>query len=402
MKSIIMLGGGIQQVPAVKRLQDIGYRVIVTDMNPKAPAFNIADVTVNIGANDIKSLISWIFLNKHQYNIAGIFTLTNYAVSVALAANACNLPSLSVETVVSCDNKLIMKRKFKEHGFLTAEFYEIKTEKEAVEAFENIRGNAYLKVVDGFGGKGVYRVTNADEIKSAFRKLQGNSLYPELILEQEIVGDFIDTQGVFYKNQFYPAGDADSFFSNNTSQYKHYNPVETFNICPSQQSSDRVKSAYSMLKDIAVALGMNFGPVGGDFVVNEKGVYVIEVGPRLHGPNGTLQMFPEALNIKPLEFMAQVLCGDEPNKDFVKLEPNAVALCNVFISNQTEINEVGFLETLNEIEGVFKSYVYKEKNKTLHQDTLKLSGLASVFVKGKNFSEANARLDKVKETFYVN
>lgn len=401
MKSIIMLGGGIQQVPAVKRLKNIGYQVIVTDMNPNAPAFEGADVCVNLGATDIKSLISWVLVNKERFNIAGIFTLTNYAATVAIVANATGLPSLPVDTVIRCDNKLLMKRAFLQHGFKSAEFYEVQSIEEATNAFDKIDGNAYLKVVDGFGGKGVCKITCPRDISDVFESLKNESLYPTLILEEEIVGDYIDTQGIFSDGQFFPAGDADSFFSNSLPEYKNFNPVEIFNVCPSQLSSDTVAAAYTMLKEIAIALNMNFGPVGGDFVVNENGIFVIEIGPRLHGPNGTLQMFPKAMNVKPLEFMAQVLCGDHPNTDFVDIQRNAVALCNVFISNKPEINDVGFDTDPLSMEGIFTSYIYKSKNKPLKQSEMKLAGLASAFVVGKDLNEAQHRLTQLKQHFYI-
>ncbi len=401
MKSIIMVGGGIQQVPAVTRLKDIGYRVIVTDTNPDAPAFTEADVTVNIGALDVKSLISWILLNKSQLNISGIFTLTNYAVSVALVANSTGLPTLPPEIAVACDNKLLMKRKFKEFGFLTPEYHEVSSLQETLEAFKALGGTCYLKVVDGFGGKGVSKIIEEADIHRVYDALKNESLYPEMILEKEIVGHFIDTQGVFHGGTFYPAGDADSFFSNNDEQYKNFNPVETFNICPSQLSSEDVNKAYNMLRDIAIALKMDFGPVGGDFVLDEHGLHVIEVGPRLHGPNGTLQMFPKAMQIKPLEFMAQVLCGDTPNTEFVNISRESVALCHVFVSDKPEIKDVGFTENPLMQHGVFTSYIYKKAGITLKQSAMKLSGLASVFVSGNNIEQAQSRLETVKSLFYT-
>ncbi len=400
-KSIIMLGGGIQQVPAVARLQSIGYRVIVTDIKPDAPAFSDADVSVNLGANDVKGLISWVLLNREKYNIAGIFTLTNYAATVAMVANATGLPSLPVETVISCDNKLLMKRKFVEYGFKTAEYYEVVNQQEAIDAYRKINSPCYLKVVDGFGGKGVCKVTSESDIEHHYPTLKQTSLFPEMILEKEIIGQFIDTQGIFYQGDFFPAGDADSFFSNAEIEYRDFNPVEIFNICPSQLPANTVHEAYAMLRDISRALTMNFGPVGGDFVLADDGLYVIEIGPRLHGPNGTLQMFPKAMNIKPLEFMAQVLCGDDPSPDFVKCSSSSVALCHVFTSPKREITEVGFTQNPLSHDGVFTSYIYHSNGKTLQQKSMTLSGLASVFVEGCDVNEATARLSRVKNIFYA-
>ena len=68
-KSIIMVGGGIQEAPAVGMLQAAGYRVIVTDRNKDAPAFNEADIQLIVDATDVKTIIAWVIQNKQKYNI---------------------------------------------------------------------------------------------------------------------------------------------------------------------------------------------------------------------------------------------------------------------------------------------------------------------------------------------
>jgi biotin carboxylase len=400
-KSIIMVGGGIQQVPAVKRLQAIGYTVIVSDKNHNAPAFSHADLGVCIGATDVKSLISWVLINKVQWNISGIFTLTNYAVSVSLIANACGLPSIPVDVSVNCDNKLIMKRLFQKFNFKSAPYFEVSSIAEAEIAYKTINGPAYLKVVDGFGGKGVVKIRHIDNIKSVFSDLLSFSCYPTLILEKEIIGDYIDVQGVYHQNIFHCAGEADSFFTTDDDDYTQYNPVENFNICPSQLTPEIVKSTYQLLDSISQSLGMTFGPVGGDFVVNEDGIHVIEVGPRLHGPNGTLQIFPNAMAIKPLEYMAQVICGDDPNSKFLDASSDSVSLCMVITSPKKTIKTAEFIKDPLELPGIFASHTYKNPSDTIEQQNNTLSGLASLFVNGKDLSEAKLRLDTASRLFNI-
>ncbi len=343
MKSIIMIGGGIQETPAISRLKGLGYRTIVTDQNPNAPAFDAADVAVNIDARDVQSLIAWTLAHKQSYNIAGIFTLTNQAPTVALVANATGLPSLPVATVMQCDNKLLMKRKFQDLGLPSARYTEVSAPQEAEEAISK-RGKCvfYLKAVDGFGGKGIKRITSPKEVDEAFLAIKSFTKFPIIILEEEMNGHFIDVQGVFYKDVFYRAGIADSYFSSHLEGFSAYNPIEIFNVSPSQQPKEIVDQTYVLLEDASRALGMNWGPVGGDFILMDEGLKIIEIGPRLHGPNGTLQIFPAATGIQPFEFMVQTIAGDEPNPDYLKEQHHRVALCYVFVSPRTDLQNSCF------------------------------------------------------------
>ena len=69
-----MIGGGVQEIPAVIKLQEFGYRVIVVDRNKSAPAFEFADVKVIFDGKDIAGIVSWILAFREKYNISGIFT----------------------------------------------------------------------------------------------------------------------------------------------------------------------------------------------------------------------------------------------------------------------------------------------------------------------------------------
>ena len=48
-----MIGGGVQEIPAVTKLQEFGYHVIVIDRNKYAPAFEFSDKKVIFDGKDI-------------------------------------------------------------------------------------------------------------------------------------------------------------------------------------------------------------------------------------------------------------------------------------------------------------------------------------------------------------
>ncbi len=402
MKSIVMVCGGIQQRPAVNLLKNAGYSVIITDRNPNAPTFADADLSVNIDAHDVQSLIAWILLHKNKFNITGIFTLTNQAPSVAMVASATGLPTLPVHIVMQCDNKLLMKRKFKENYLPTANFFEVSSAEEVKEAYNSSDNREmYLKAADSFGGKGIQKITEAGQIDSAYNSIKEITTFPIIILEESLNGSFIDAQGIFFEGKFHRAGIADSFFSNTIEEFKDYNPVEIFNVSPTQHKDAVVNDVYQLLEKAAIKLGLNWGPVGGDFILCDSGLKIIEIAPRLHGPNGSLQIFPASTGIKPLEFMVQCIAGENPNPEYLEPKFNKVALCKVFISNQQIIREINFKTDPHKLDGLFSWFVYLNGDESIIQSKTNLSGLASFFVSDDTYEKALLNMKKVENALLI-
>src|SRR3989344_8475532 len=96
-KSVVMVGGGVQQVEAVNIAKKLGFFAIVTDRNRNAPCFANADLGVVLDGKDVAGISDFIRNNKDKYNIKGIFTCVNLASTAAEVAKNCNLPGVSPE-----------------------------------------------------------------------------------------------------------------------------------------------------------------------------------------------------------------------------------------------------------------------------------------------------------------
>ncbi|MDP2719054.1 MAG: ATPase, partial [Dehalococcoidia bacterium] len=109
MKSVVMVGGSVQLIQAVKVAQSMGFYVIVTDRNPEAPCFEVADQCVIIDGRDVEGLAAYVMSNKDKYGIKGVFTLTEMVTSVAVIAEAAGLPGVPIASAVACQNKALSK-----------------------------------------------------------------------------------------------------------------------------------------------------------------------------------------------------------------------------------------------------------------------------------------------------
>jgi biotin carboxylase len=396
-----MIGGGVQEEPAVSRIQALGVAVIVTDRDPEAPAFRSADVCVNVDATDIAGLAGWVLLNRDRYGISGLFTLINQAPTVATVAAATGLPGLPPRIVIECDNKLLIKRMLKEADLPTADWVEVSSVSQVLDVMAGVDWEAaYLKVPDGSGGKGIRRLTREDDAHEVWESVRHCTRSPVLILEKEAIGQFIDAQGIFHRGRFYRAGIADSFFSDRSSEFASFNPVETFNVSPSRQPDPVVDSVYELLELSCRRLGIDWGPVGADFVLGEEGLQIIELGARLHGPNGTLQIFPASTGIRPLEFMVQCITGEEPDPELLQPEKDHVALCRTLVPQGPGANQIRFKEPPEGLPGLFAWKIYGNGSPS-PPTRARLSAMAALFVVGSTYGEAIERLSRAESALEI-
>ncbi len=391
-----MIGGGIQQIEAVKRLKKIGYNVAVVDRDIKCECFKYADYKINVDCTDIKKIVTWILLKRKKINIKGIFTLTNQAFTVASVAEICKIKSLPTDKVIKFDNKFFIKFFLKKFGFSTPGYKVINSLIDLRKTIKK-RKKYYIKITDNNGGKGIRRV-DSKNYKKTYTDLVKNFNTNKFIVEEDIAGNYLDLQGIFHNKKFFRAGTCDSYFSNNLKKFSSFNPVEYLNIAPSQLPPKLIDKAYNLLKKICEKMKIDTGPVGADFVIKNDKIYVIEVGPRIHGPNGSLKIMPEATGMKIVEFLGKSVCNEKKiDKNLLKIKKKDVAICKVFLEKQMP-KKHGFKKNINKSPGVFGKFVYKIKKENFYNNSF--AGIASVYVKGANLLEAKKNLIKANKFYF--
>ena len=296
-ETVMMIGGGIQEVKAVKIAQSAGYKVIVTDRNIDAPCFHIADYTAKIDGRDIEGLIAYTLQNKEELNITGVFTLTELVTSVAAVANACDLPGVSLKSAVACQNKQLCKETWLKDKIPAPSGMVVKSISEAKSLYNKLNKKVFSKPIVGFGGKGAQKILTQKELESYFSSNDGN----EILMEEFLVGSMHDVNAVFdFNGKFIPLGCFDRYFKDDIL-------IETGAVYPSQLKKNQLKEAYTLTKNAALSLGINWGPVKSDLILTENGFQILEMAPRLHGPKGSLYLTSMTDNKNHLERILEIL-----------------------------------------------------------------------------------------------
>lgn len=164
MKALV-LAGGISQAELIKDLKRRGIYTILADRNPKAYAVPYADKFYPISTMDIEAVKQLAIDEKVDFVITAC--ADQVLLVVAQVSEELGLPCyIDYQTAKLVSDKKYMKAIFKESGVPTAD-YVVMTELDE----EKLKGFEFpliVKPVDCYSSRGVRRVENMDELRSAF------------------------------------------------------------------------------------------------------------------------------------------------------------------------------------------------------------------------------------------
>ena len=128
MKKIMILGGGKNQLPLIKKAKELGLYVILCDFRDSVPGIAMSDVHYQINTLNSSLLIQ---IGKDE-KPDGILTNSEPTfISMAKAAEKLGLPCLSLACTKLYKNKYLMREFCHRHGLLSPRYKCCKNVEEA-------------------------------------------------------------------------------------------------------------------------------------------------------------------------------------------------------------------------------------------------------------------------------
>lgn len=279
MKKVMVLGGGIYQVPLIKQINSMGYESIVVSIEGSYPGLNIANKSYFIDTRDSSSILK---IAKNEC-IDGVCT-SGTDVAIMTLGTLCEelgLIGISKHSAEIASLKVKMKHMFKECNVRTAEFriVDIVTPIEKIiEICQELLFPVIFKVEDSSGSRGVVKVTNKDEINNALNIVLLNTKSDKFIIEKYIKGVEFGAQGFVLDGElimYLPHGDY-VFKKNNTNvPIGHYIPVELNDEIYYDSKEQTIRAIKACKLDNC--------PINIDFIFSNNKVYIIELACRSGG-----------------------------------------------------------------------------------------------------------------------
>ncbi|HOJ50484.1 MAG TPA: alpha-hydroxy-acid oxidizing protein [Spirochaetota bacterium] len=354
-KHLMIIGGGILQVPLIQTAASLNIKTIVTDYNPNAYGLKIADYPVIISTRDVDGTVRIAKELRKKIRIDGVMTVgTDASKTVAAVANTLGLPGIKFEDAECASNKIKMRTRFKENNVPIPDFYPVWTYSEAIEAFKKLKKPVVIKPADNMGARGVRRIDKEEELSEAFEDAKNNSPSGEIIIEEYMEGDELSIDSLVYNGNVYITGVADRIIE--------YPPffVETGHIMPSQKPSHIIDEAIKVMKEGIRALGINIGAAKGDIKVTKNGIKIVEMAARLSGGFMSTYTFPYSTGINLMKVAIKIALGERPDEEELKPKWNKVSIERAIIPKPGIIKEIRNIEDAEKIPGVKNIFITKE------------------------------------------
>lgn len=310
-KSILMLGGSRQQVVAIEKAKDLGFRTVLCDYLPDNPGQRSADVFYQESTTDRELMLEI----ARRENVSGVLAYSSDPASptAGYVAEAMGLPTNPLAAIETMSEKHLFRAFLKEAGLpcpQAAPFPEDAPVEEITDLVKGFRFPVVVKPTDSSGSKGVSVLDDLTVLDAAIAHAREFSRNGILICEEYIRKTFpyviggdifvVDGEVRFWGLMSCLRDDALGGL------------VPVGKKTPSGLSPEENDAVKDVLQRLVTALGVRFGELNVEVILGEGGMpYVLELGSRAGGNMIPVQL-ADASGVDLVA--ANVLCamGEDP------------------------------------------------------------------------------------------
>ncbi|MDR1896243.1 MAG: ATP-grasp domain-containing protein [Prevotellaceae bacterium] len=346
---LIIVGGGILQIPTIDVAHKMGLKVVVLDKSLQVPAMLMADEKAAISTKDIDAAVKFSKEFAATHNVVGVYTQgTDVEFTVASIAKELGLSGIDIQSAKDCNNKIAMRQrlaKFNVPGpkFEFADNYEQAQQKAKVLGYPLV-----VKSIDNSGSRGVRILDNESSLEQACIDAQKYNFYDKrILLEEYLEGEEYSVDTIVYDGIVYPCGISDREFD-----YSKEFAVQTGSVTPSRLPEEIQNEMYNLMSQAAKAMGIDKGAFKGDLILCKGKPKVIEITARLSGGFDSQYRKPYSFGINLIKATIDIAIGNK--LDFRDIIPRWIKYSKTTspFPNAGKIIGISGIDELKKIKGV--------------------------------------------------
>ena len=318
--SILILGAGLMQKPAILSAKEMGLKVFVIDADDKAVCVKKADVFKQIDLKDKEKILEYATELKAKESLTAVFTAgTDFSASVSYVCQKLGFASHSYEAALNASIKTQMRECFDKAKVPSPKF--MKVEESDISplllnrVLEKLSLPVVVKPVDNMGARGCRMVRTKFEFTPAIKAAVQASRSGVAIVEEYMEGKEYSIDALIYNNTMTITGFAERHIS-----YPPYF-IETGHTMPAILEQDVHDQLISVFALGAKALGLTCGAAKADIKFTDKGPMIGEIAARLSGGYMSGWTYPYASDLNLTKQGIVIASGLEPKELFDKRFP---------------------------------------------------------------------------------
>ena len=302
-QAIWLFSGGPMQKHAAKKIIELGYQLILTDIDSNCVCAKYADEFIVCDTFDFKANLEAADKLKDNYHISAIVTLAaDCHETVALVNKHLGLNGIDPEIAHICRNKNITREVLTLAGIPQPKFSCVDNIEDAKSFLISIGNKGVIKSTDNSGSRGFAKLNSPDELtEEIFDNAISSGTSGSVLIEETLIpirGDIaeLSVETLWYNGKMYWLNWVDRLFRDDLNFFPSFYDeniplatwgVEVGHINPAQHSNDIKNKISEMIYEAGVAVGLKNERGGhilkADMMLTDSGPIIIEITPRLSG-----------------------------------------------------------------------------------------------------------------------
>lgn len=300
-KTLMVLGAGLYQIPLIRRIGDLGHRVITVDNIPDNIGHKISDASFDISTTDVDGVLR----AAREASIDGLLTYgSDVAVPTVAAVTSelgLNGPPVHVATIMTDKGEF---RAFQNRQGLPAPpYFTCDNEEQGLDGLHRLPRPLVVKPVDTSGSRGISLISPADgdaRARAAISAALAYSRTGTACIEGLVEGTHASAD-VFMIGGAIVGGGTTRKYMKDFAVLGHE--------MPSHISPDWEERIKSEVERTCRLIGYSEGPLDIDVVFSGTRVVIIEISPRLGG-NGIPELVEAATELELITTTIRYALGE--------------------------------------------------------------------------------------------
>lgn len=388
-------------MPGIQRAKDMGLHVVVSDVNPNAPGFDIADDRIIVSTYDVEGTVSRAGrYHRSVRAIDGVICMaSDVPLTVATVADALGLPGISIGTAKLAGDKLAMKNRFLREGIPVPWFSMVDSVAHLRRIVSEHGLPLVLKPVDSRGARGVLRLRANTDLEWAFQHAQDFSPSSRVMVEEYLSGPQISTESVLLEG----GGLTPGFIDRNYEYLDRFTPymIENGGHQPSELAFHDRQAVARLAERAARAMGIATGVAKGDMVLTAKGPKVIEIAARLSGGWMSSDEIPLGTGVDLVGIAIRLALGEKvAEEELVPRYHRGVAI-RYFFPKLGRVASIKNAEQFKDVSWVHRLGLFVKPGDMIEPVTNHTKRAGFVITTGETRDEAVERAEQVVESIKI-
>lgn len=319
-KKALVVAGGLPQITLINELRERGIETILVDGSANPIARDYSDKFYQINIFDVEGVRQ--IAADEQVDFVITVCADQVLLVVAQVAEELGLPwYIDYATAKRVSDKELMKKVFVENGIPTSRY--VVLDKLDLEQTRHLQYPLIVKPVDAYSSKGVRKVLNDTELRSAFEEAKSIGRSNNVIVEEFFNGEEISVD-LFVEN-----GKANVLLISNSDKVKDEDHFAIFRgRCPVHASEALKEEIVRVSQLIADSFGIRNAPMLVQILTDGEKVTVLEFCARTGGAMKWL-LIQHASGVDVIKGVIDLCMGIKP--DIRVREPESKYIVNDFI-----------------------------------------------------------------------